>query len=114
MKFIDEATIEVKAGKGGDGCLSFYRGRHIPLGGPDGGDGGDGGNVYLVVDDRLNTLIDFRYKRKFAARNGQPGMGQNRIGKSAEDLRLKVPPGTLVYDANTDELIGDILSLIHI
>ena len=108
MKFIDEATIEVKAGKGGDGCLSFYRGRHIPLGGPDGGDGGDGGNVYLVVDERLNTLIDFRYKRKFAARNGQPGMGQNRIGKSAEDLRLKVPPGTLVYDAHTDELIGDI------
>ena len=108
MKFIDEATIEVKAGKGGDGCMSFYRGRHIPLGGPDGGDGGDGGNVYLVVDHRLNTLIDFRYKRKFAARNGQPGMGQNRIGKSAEDLRLAVPPGTLVYDANTDELIGDI------
>ena len=108
MKFIDEATIEVKAGKGGDGCLSFYRGRHIPLGGPDGGDGGDGGDVYLIVDERLNTLIDFRFKRKFAARNGQPGMGQNRIGKSAEDLRLKVPPGTLVYDANTDELIGDI------
>lgn len=108
MKFIDEATIEVKAGKGGDGCLSFHRARHLPLGGPDGGDGGDGGDVWLVVDDRLNTLIDFRYKRKFAARNGQPGMGQNRIGKSAEDLELKVPPGTLVYDANTNELIGDI------
>ena len=108
MKFIDEAKIEVKAGNGGAGCLSFHRARHLPLGGPDGGDGGDGGDVWLEVDDRLNTLIDFRYKRKFAARNGQPGMGQNRIGKSAEDLRLKVPPGTLVYDANTNELIGDI------
>lgn len=108
MKFIDEAKIEVKAGKGGEGCLSFHRARHVPLGGPDGGDGGDGGDVLLVVDPRLNTLIDFRYKRKFAARNGQPGMGQNRIGKSAEDLRLSVPPGTLVYDNNTDELIGDI------
>lgn len=108
MKFIDEAKIEVKAGKGGDGCLSFHRARHIPLGGPDGGDGGDGGDVWLVVDERLNTLIDFRYKRKFAARNGQPGMGQNRIGKSADDLKLSVPPGTLVYDNTTDELIGDI------
>ena len=102
MKFIDEAKIEVKAGKGGEGTLSFHRARHVPLGGPDGGD------VLLVVDHRLNTLIDFRFKRKFAAKNGQPGMGQNRIGKSADDLRLSVPPGTLVYDNNTDELIGDV------
>lgn len=108
MKFIDEAKISVHAGKGGDGCLSFRREAHIPLGGPDGGDGGDGGCVYLEVDSRLNTLIDFRYKRIFKARNGQPGMGRNRIGKSAEDLTVFVPPGTLVYDAETDELIGDL------
>ena len=108
MKFIDEAKIEVKAGKGGEGTLSFHRARHVPLGGPDGGDGGDGGDVLLVVDHRLNTLSDFRFKSKFADKNGQPGMGQNRIGKSADDLRLSVPPGTLVYDNNTDELIGDV------
>ncbi|MGR9089566.1 MAG: GTPase ObgE [Gammaproteobacteria bacterium] len=107
MKFIDEAKISVQAGKGGDGCLSFRREKYIALGGPDGGDGGDGGCVYLEVDPRLNTLIDFRYKRIFKARNGQPGMGRNRIGKSADDLTIPVPPGTLVYDANTDELIAD-------
>jgi len=108
MKFIDEAKISVHAGKGGDGCLSFRREKYIAHGGPDGGDGGDGGCVYLEVDPRLNTLIDFRYKRIFKARNGQPGMGRNRIGKSAEDLIVSVPPGTLVFDANTDELIGDL------
>jgi GTP-binding protein len=108
MKFIDEAKISVHAGKGGDGCLSFRREKYIPLGGPDGGDGGDGGCVYLEVDARLNTLVDFRYKRIFKARNGQPGMGRNRIGKSAEDLIIMVPPGTLVFDADTDELIGDL------
>lgn len=108
MKFIDEATISVHAGKGGDGCLSFRREKYVALGGPDGGDGGDGGSVYLEVDPRLNTLIDFRYKRIFKARNGQPGMGRNRIGKSADDLTIHVPPGTLVYDGGTEELIGDL------
>jgi len=108
MKFIDEAKISVLAGKGGDGCLSFRREKYIPFGGPDGGDGGDGGCVYLEVDPRLNTLVDFRYKRVFKARNGQPGMGRNRIGKSADDLIIPVPPGTLVYDADTDELLGDL------
>ena len=109
MKFVDEAIITVSAGKGGDGCLSFRRERFIPKGGPDGGDGGDGGSIYLVVDKGLNTLVDFRYKRSFQAKNGQPGMGRNRIGKSGEDLLIRVPVGTLVYDNGTGELIGDLV-----
>jgi len=82
MKFVDEAYIDVAAGKGGDGCLSFRREKFIPFGGPDGGDGGDGGCVYLQADEALNTLVDFRYKRMFKAQNGQPGMGRQRTGKS--------------------------------
>ena len=108
MKFIDQAVISVQAGKGGDGCLSFRREKYVPHGGPDGGDGGDGGDVYLEVDPRLNTLIDFRYKRIFKAQNGQPGMGRNRIGKSGQDLVIAVPPGTMAYDQASDELIGDL------
>ena len=110
MKFVDSATIRVEAGKGGDGCLSFRREKFIPKGGPDGGDGGDGGSVFLVVDEGLNTLVDFRHDRLFRARNGQPGMGRERIGKKAEDLFIKVPSGTLVYDDDTDELIGDLVT----
>ena len=109
MKFVDEARIEVAAGKGGDGCLSFRREKYVEFGGPDGGDGGDGGSVYLVVDPQLNTLVDFRYKRIFKARNGQPGMGRQRIGKSAEDLQIAVPPGTVVYDEDTQEQLGELL-----
>ncbi len=108
MKFVDEATIRVEAGKGGDGCLSFRREKNIPFGGPDGGDGGDGGSVYLEVDEGLNTLVDFRHKRLFRAGNGQPGMGQQRYGKKGEDITIKVPLGTLVFDDNTNELIGDL------
>ena len=108
MKFIDEAKISVQAGNGGEGCLSFRREKYVALGGPDGGDGGDGGSVYLEVDPRLNTLVDFRYRRIFKALNGQPGMGRNRIGKSADDLIIPVPPGTLVQDVETGELIGDL------
>lgn len=108
MKFVDEATITVAAGKGGDGCLSFRREKYIPRGGPDGGDGGDGGSVWLEVDEGLNTLVDFRFKRRFNAGNGQPGEGRERRGKSAEDLAVRVPLGTLVFDAGTDELIGDL------
>ena len=110
MKFVDEATITVEAGKGGAGCLSFRREKYIPEGGPDGGDGGDGGCVYIEVDSRLNTLIDFRYKRIFKAKNGTPGAGRERIGKSADDLIIKVPKGTLVYVSDTEELIGDLVS----
>ena len=108
MKFIDEALITVHAGKGGDGCLSFRREKYIPMGGPDGGDGGDGGSVYLQAVENINTLVDYRYQRSFKARNGQPGMGRSRTGKSGEDLYLKVPTGTVVYDADTNELIGDL------
>ena len=110
MKFVDEATITVSAGKGGDGCLSFRREKYIPRGGPDGGDGGDGGSVLLRVNGGLNTLVDFRFKRLFRAGNGQPGSGRERIGKSAEDLVVDVPVGTLVYDNETEELIGDLVS----
>lgn len=108
MKFVDEATIRVTAGKGGDGCLSFRREKYIPRGGPDGGDGGDGGSVYLEVDEGLNTLVDFRHLRLFRAKNGQPGQGKERSGKKGDDIRIKVPLGTLVYDDDIDELIGDL------
>lgn len=109
MKFVDEAIITVEAGKGGDGALSFRREKFVPRGGPDGGDGGDGGSVWLEVDSGLNTLVDFRYKRSFRAAAGQAGSGRDRIGKSAEDLCVRVPEGTLVFDAETDELIGDMI-----
>jgi GTP-binding protein len=108
MKFVDEATIQIHAGKGGDGCLSFRREKFIPFGGPNGGDGGDGGSVYLQTDPDLNTLIDFRYTRHYKAQNGQSGMGSECTGRSGEDLTIRVPVGTMVYDADTDELIADL------
>ncbi|OGT30377.1 MAG: GTPase ObgE [Gammaproteobacteria bacterium RIFCSPHIGHO2_12_FULL_35_23] len=108
MKFVDEAKIKVQAGKGGDGCLSFRREKYVPLGGPNGGDGGDGGSIYLVGDEGLNTLIDFRYQRIFKAENGMPGEGSDCRGRKGEDLYIRVPLGTLVYDEDTDELLGDV------
>ena len=108
MRFVDEAHIEVIAGKGGDGCASFRRERFIPFGGPDGGDGGDGGSVYLRADEGLNTLVDFRYKRLFRAAKGQPGMGRQRTGKSGDDLYITVPSGTVVWDEETGEKLGDL------
>jgi GTP-binding protein len=110
MKFVDEASIKVEAGDGGNGCLSFRREKFVPRGGPDGGDGGDGGSVYLLVDEGLNTLIDFRHKRLFRAGKGQKGMGRECHGKYGDDLTIKVPLGTLVRDADTDEIIGDMIS----
>lgn len=110
MKFVDEVVIRVAAGKGGDGCLSFRREKFIPQGGPDGGDGGDGGSVFLLADAGINTLVDFRYQRSFKAQNGVPGMGNQRTGKSGDDLVIKVPVGTLVYDSDTDELLADLVS----
>jgi len=107
MKFIDESDIVVVAGDGGNGSLSFRREKYIPHGGPDGGDGGDGGSVYLIADESLNTLLDFRFKRRFAARRGGDGMGANRTGAKGEDIVLTVPQGTLVSDADTGEIIGD-------
>jgi len=108
MKFVDEASIRVEAGKGGNGCLGFRREKYIPRGGPDGGDGGDGGTIYLVGDVNQNTLADFRFTRRFKAENGQQGMGKNCTGKSGDDLHVKVPLGTQVFDEDTEELIGDI------
>lgn len=108
MKFVDEATIRVEAGKGGNGCCSFRREKYIPKGGPDGGDGGDGGSVYLVADPGVNTLVDFRYQRAYKAPNGQQGMGKNRRGKSGEDIFVSVPVGTVVHDVDTVEVLGDL------
>ncbi|MGH1542806.1 MAG: Obg family GTPase CgtA [Arenicella sp.] len=108
MKFVDEAVITVKAGDGGHGALSFRREKYIPKGGPDGGDGGDGGDIFLVAADGLNTLADFRYVRHYEAQKGKNGMGRMRYGNSGDDLTIKVPPGTVVFDDDTDELIYDL------
>ncbi len=108
MRFVDEATIFVEAGKGGNGCLSFRREKYVPKGGPDGGDGGDGGSVILQADEAINTLIDYRYSRKFKAKNGEQGRGGNCTGASGEDLVLKVPVGTTVVDTDLNEVIGDL------
>ena len=108
MKFVDEATIKVQAGKGGNGCLSFRREKYIPRGGPDGGDGGDGGSVILVAKEGLNTLIDFRYTRHFKAESGQQGSSSECTGRSGDDLLLDVPVGTTVIDPETGEVLGDL------
>ena len=109
MKFVDEATIDVKAGDGGNGAVSFRREKYIPLGGPDGGDGGDGGSVWMVADSGLNTLADFRYERRFRAQRGENGRGRNCTGKAGEDCIIKVPVGTLIYEEDTEELMGDLV-----
>lgn len=106
--FVDRAKIYLKAGDGGDGRVSFRREKYVPNGGPDGGDGGNGGNVILVADRNLRTLMDFRYKAKHIAENGEMGGTNNRFGKSGEDLYIKVPVGTIVYDAETNRAIGDL------
>lgn len=105
--FIDVARIHIKAGKGGDGAVSFHREKYVNAGGPDGGDGGKGGNVVFVVDQHLNTLMDFRYKRKYAALPGENGAGNNCTGRSAEDLIIKVPRGTLIKEAESGRLMKD-------
>ena len=109
MKFVDEVSIRVEAGSGGHGCVSFRREKFIPKGGPDGGDGGDGGSVYLIADHNLNTLVDFRYRRVLRAKRGGDGMGRNRTGPKGEDLLVPVPPGTRVFQEETDELLGELL-----
>jgi GTP-binding protein len=108
MKFVDETSIRVQAGKGGNGCLSFRREKYIARGGPDGGDGGDGGSVYLEADSALNTLVDFRFQRQFRADSGEGGRGRNCTGKSGEDLVLMVPVGTTVLDEDSGEVLGDL------
>ncbi|MDY0260958.1 GTPase ObgE [Syntrophotalea acetylenica] len=108
MKFIDEVKIHVKAGDGGRGCLSFRREKFIPKGGPDGGDGGRGGNVVVRVDEGLGTLLDLRYQMHYKAGRGGHGMGKNCHGKNGEDLEIRVPPGVLVYNDETGELLADL------
>lgn len=108
MKFVDEAEINVAAGKGGDGSGSFRREKFVPLGGPDGGDGGRGGSVYLEGDSGLNTLADFRHKRSYKAANGDSGRGRQMYGKGGEDVTIRVPLGTIVINTETDERIGDV------
>ena len=109
MKFVDEVEIEVKAGKGGNGIASFRREKYIEFGGPDGGDGGDGGNIYLKGTKNLNTLADFRTKKKFDAQNGENGMGKNKTGKNGEDLDILVPLGTLVCNAESGLKISELI-----
>lgn len=108
MKFVDEASISVHAGKGGNGCLSFRREKYIEKGGPDGGDGGDGGSVIIEADEALNTMVDYRFQRNYRAENGEGGRGRNCTGKSGEDLVLKVPVGTTVLDEDLGDVLGDL------
>ena len=109
MKFVDEATIRVEAGNGGNGVISFRREKYIPFGGPDGGDGGDGGSVILVADDELNTLVDFRFQKAFRAEHGKKGAGAQCTGKSGADLLIPVPVGTIITDQDTGEQMGDLV-----
>jgi GTP-binding protein len=108
MKFVDEASITVIAGKGGNGCLSFRREKFVAKGGPDGGDGGDGGSVRLRANENINTLVDYRYQRRYQAANGEAGRGRNCTGASGDDLVLEVPVGTTVIDEDTREILGDL------
>ncbi|MFU2058597.1 Obg family GTPase CgtA [Avibacterium volantium] len=108
MKFIDEALIRVEAGDGGNGCVSFRREKFIPKGGPDGGDGGDGGDVYLVADENLNTLIDYRFEKRFAAGRGENGRSSDCTGRRGKDITLRVPVGTRAIDNDTKEILGDL------
>ncbi|MET1218789.1 MAG: Obg family GTPase CgtA [Glaciecola sp.] len=109
MKFVDEAEIRVEAGDGGNGTIGFRREKYIPRGGPDGGDGGDGGSVYLVADENLNTLIDYRFERFHRAQRGQNGQGSNCTGRKGEDLEIPVPVGTRATDKDTLEVLGDLV-----
>ena len=110
MQFIDLANIHVKAGSGGNGCVSFRREKYVPKGGPDGGDGGNGGSIIICADRHLNTLLDFRYQRHYEAENGKHGQGAKKTGKSGKDEILKVPCGTLVRDGETRDLIADLVN----
>ncbi len=108
MKFIDEAKIEVVAGKGGNGAASFRREKFVPRGGPDGGDGGKGGSVWALADENLNTLVEYRFVKRYQAKNGEKGHGSDRYGAGADDVVLHMPVGTLIRDADTDEIVADL------
>ncbi len=109
MKFIDQAEIEVEAGKGGDGIVAFRREKYVPAGGPSGGNGGKGGSIYLVAVENLQTLLDFRYEHRFKAENGSRGGPNNRTGANGKDLTIELPVGTIIYEAETDEILGDLV-----
>ena len=108
MKFLDHARVEIRSGSGGHGCVSFRREKFVEFGGPDGGDGGKGGDVVAEAVEGLNTLIDYRYQQHFFARNGQPGSGQQRTGRSAPDVVLKVPVGTEILEDDGETLVADL------
>ncbi len=108
MKFIDEAKIEVVAGRGGNGAVSFRREKFVPRGGPDGGDGGRGGSVFALADENINTLVEYRFVKRYQAKNGEKGHGADRYGAGAEDIELHMPVGTLIRDADTDEVVADL------
>ena len=108
MKFIDEARIEVQAGRGGDGCASFRREKFIPKGGPDGGDGGRGGSIWAIADHNINTLIEFRYRRRIAAGNGEPGRGADCYGASGHDVEVRLPVGTIISDEQSGTILADL------
>jgi GTPase len=109
MKFVDEATIDVAAGNGGAGCVSFRREKSIPFGGPNGGDGGRGGSVFAVADRNLNTLIDYRYARRHEARNGESGRGADQFGAASDDITLRMPVGTIITDVETGQVLAELL-----
>ncbi len=108
MKFIDEAKIEVVAGRGGNGAASFRREKFVPKGGPDGGDGGKGGSVWAVADENINTLVEYRFVKRYQAKNGEKGHGSDRYGRGADDIELKMPVGTLIRDVDTDQVLADL------
>ena len=109
MKFFDEATIDISAGHGGPGCVSFRREKFIPFGGPNGGDGGRGGSVYALADQNINTLIDYRYTRRFDAKNGEPGRGSDQFGAAGADIEMRMPVGTIVRNAETGDVMAELL-----
>lgn len=109
MQFIDYSKIFVASGKGGKGCVSFRREKYVPRGGPDGGDGGKGGDVIIKASSQINTLLDFKYKREYHAKNGQNGMGKKMHGKNSDDLVIPVPAGTVIRDADSNEIITDLI-----
>lgn len=108
MKFIDEAKIDVVAGKGGNGAVSFRREKFVPRGGPDGGDGGKGGSVFALADENINTLVEYRFVKRYQAKNGEKGHGSDRYGAGADDIELHMPVGTLIRDIDTDEIVADL------
>ena len=113
MKFVDEARVKVQAGNGGRGCVSFRREKFVPFGGPDGGDGGHGGSVTFRAREGINTLVDFRVERTFRAENGEPGGGRDMSGRGGKDTLVMVPVGTIVRDAETGEVLGDLAAGGH-